>query len=228
MSTFRSYVFMVNDNDLHNAILNMNETNHIYDYKKYTSNQTIIDALEQIKSLRYQLKDLTLYDLVIKVVKTFNLQEKALVLDNVEQINNRLYYMIDKTKDLSDINFGLKELLDYFKFISDEALDIDYQSQSKLASNMVNVMTIHKSKGLEFNIVYCPMLDKLWKTFASKSSLYFNNHYGIIMPSFDEGLKENITKTLLIQNEIKETISEKNSTVICSPYKGKRTSSNCH
>ncbi|HKL60957.1 MAG TPA: UvrD-helicase domain-containing protein [Acholeplasma sp.] len=209
MSTFRSYVFMVNDNDLHNAILNMNETNHIYDYKKYTSNQTIIDALEQIKSLRYQLKDLTLYDLVIKVVKTFNLQEKALVLDNVEQINNRLYYMIDKTKDLSDINFGLKELLDYFKFISDEALDIDYQSQSKLASNMVNVMTIHKSKGLEFNIVYCPMLDKLWKTFASKSSLYFNNHYGIIMPSFDEGLKENITKTLLIQNEIKETISEK-------------------
>ena len=125
-----------------------------------------------------------------------------MVLDNVEQINARLVYMIEKTKALSNVNFGLKDLLEYFKFISDENLDIDYQSQSKLVLNMVNVMTIHKSKGLEFNIVYLPMLDKRWGI-PNFTNFFFDLDYGVIMPSFDEGLKDNITKTLLLQKDKK-------------------------
>ncbi len=207
LSVFRSYLFQINDQILHDS-LNALKNHSYFDYKKVLSNETIITTLDKLNALNVLSETLSLDLFLIEVTKTFNLLEKALVLNQIEAIESRLFYLIDKAKSLSKLNFGLLELLEYFSFINEEDLDLDFQSSSKLKEGMVNVMTIHKSKGLEFSICYYPMLDKRWSS-PNLSNFYFDLTYGIIMPSFDEGLTDNIEKQLHLAQEKQEMISER-------------------
>ena len=73
----------------------------------------------------------------------------------------------------------------------------------------VKIMTIHKSKGLEYPICYFSGLYKSFNISDLKERILFDNYFGIILPYFNEGINESICKVMLKDRYIKEEISEK-------------------
>lgn len=206
-SVFRSYLFQINDQILHDTYLSLKDDLY-FNYQKHVKNEVILDALNKLNQLRETKERLPLDLFLLEMISEFDILEKGLSLNQIKQIESRLFYLVDKAKSLSKLGFGLKELLEYFEFIKEAGLDLDFDSSSKLKEGMVNVMTIHKSKGLEFQIVYFPMLSKRWNN-PNLSNFYFDLTYGMIMPSFDEGLTDNIEKALHLDHEKREMISER-------------------
>jgi ATP-dependent helicase/nuclease subunit A len=70
-------------------------------------------------------------------------------------------------------------------------------------------MTIHKSKGLEFNICYYSSLYAEFNISDLKELFYYDTTYGIITPYFNEGICKTIYKTLLREKYLREEIEEK-------------------
>ena len=77
------------------------------------------------------------------------------------------------------------------------------------SGDTVKIMTIHKSKGLEYHICYFSGFDKPFNLDDLKSRIIFDNKYGIIVPFENEGLDNVITKDIVRNNYIKEDISER-------------------
>ena len=78
----------------------------------------------------------------------------------------------------------------------DAGLDIKL-SFSKGESESVKIMTIHTSKGLEFPVCYYSGLSKKFNIDDLKSTFYFSETYGFIVPYFDTTPKKTIFKTFL-------------------------------
>ena len=76
-------------------------------------------------------------------------------------------------------------------------------------ADAVKIMTIHKSKGLEYPVCYFSGLYKEFNISDLKERFLVDKYYGIIVPYFNEGIGNTIYKELLKQNYLKEEISEK-------------------
>ena len=76
-------------------------------------------------------------------------------------------------------------------------------------SDAVKIMTIHKSKGLEFNICYYAGLSKEFNIQDLNDRVLIDNKYGIVTPYFEEGIHENMAKYLVKYNYLEEEVSER-------------------
>ena len=91
-------------------------------------------------------------------------------------------------------------------------LNIGYKMEYKVPDNgadAVKIMTIHKSKGLEYPVCYFSGLYKEFNISDLKERFLIDKNYGIIVPYFNEGIGNTIYKELLRENYLKEEISEK-------------------
>ena len=94
----------------------------------------------------------------------------------------------------------------------DEIYTNDYDLKFKVnesSTNSCKIMTIHKSKGLEFPICYFAGFTSNFNISELKEKIIFDNKYGLVLPKVDEYYKETIIKTLLKRNTKKEEISER-------------------
>ena len=83
-------------------------------------------------------------------------------------------------------------------------------SLNKEISNSVKIMTIHKSKGLEFPICYYTGLNNKFNTSDLKQRFIYDNKLGFITPTIkDNGLLNTIYHTLYKEDYLKEDISER-------------------
>ena len=80
---------------------------------------------------------------------------------------------------------------------------------NKESNNSVKIMTIHKSKGLEYPIVYFPSLYREFNIRDINNRFIYNNKYGFITPIFDEGIDSTIYKELYKDYYLREEISER-------------------
>ena len=208
MSAFRSFIFQIDDNILVSEMFRLDVLNvSLNDYLDTISDatlQTIFKKLE-VFSNTYHLFPIDV--LLQDIIDTFEVVLKATSLGNVEMVEKRLLHLINQIKALTSLHYGLNDVLNYFDFVLKSDTDIDYQAGTKLQKNMINMMTIHKSKGLEFPIVYYPMLFLKWNENKAQS-LYFDLEYGIIIKGFNEGLFDTIPKYLLIERTHKDGVSE--------------------
>lgn len=158
---------------------------------------------------------MTLHDVLMYLQQAFNLIENALKLDRVSAIEERLIFIFEQLKSFDKKMFNLSDLVDYFNYAIDNhkpaswffSIDIDYVRGTAVVKDKVNLMTIHKSKGLEFPIVYYPNTTMAW---ASKKEGYrFDDEYGLIIPSVSEGLINTFASFVSDQANSKEALSER-------------------
>ena len=193
-SISRSYICNLSDND----ILKLFADNSFKNTTLYSDCLDIVKDLDGISNTELLSKIVDKFDLYNKFISVGNIENKSMIID----------YLYKNFSDLDSIGYGIYDLKDYFDNILEKGKDIKI-GMSNNSGNTVKIMTIHKSKGLEYHICYFSGFDKPFNLGDLKEKIIFDNKYGIITPIENEGLETIITKDIVKDNYIKDDISER-------------------
>ena len=181
--------------------------------------QTISDLSKlETSNIFNKLYDITLT--ISKLVKTepisFVLKEIYLkldiyrmisYLDNPRKKEEKLDFFASLINSFE--HFTFKDLINYLDNIeSNQDWDIEY-SENNHVLEAVKLMTMHKSKGLQFPIVYLPFINKGFNFHENKDFFIYDKKYGLICKTFDEGFIPTYLRYLSLYNSKKEYISER-------------------
>ena len=193
VSILRSFIFELTDDE----ILSLKEKSYKY------------EPLEELKNeINKKTNTLTPYLFIKNIIEEFKIEEKLEKIGNIKENMEIIKYMYNIGETLELLGYTPYELKEYLERISELKFDLKIKS-TESTSNSINLMTIHKSKGLEFQICYFPGLYKKFNISDLKEKFTYHNDYGIITPLYSEGIKETFVKKLLKNKYLKEEISEK-------------------
>ena len=195
MSVGRSFLFEINDNDLFDIISKEN----------YFTNQIYLSLKEIIDNIDY----LSLKEIMNKIMEKLDVFYKIAKCNNIEDTSAIIHYLNELVGDLSTLNYDLKKLVEYFEVVISKEFKIELPVR-KNSMNSVKIMTIHISKGLEFNICYFAGFNKRFSEFDSKKKFLYDDELGFLLPLFinDEKYK-NIGNYYYFDKYYEEEISEK-------------------
>lgn len=193
-SIARSFLYELSDQQ----ILDIIKNNTFYD----------TDLFNKCSEIAKDLDNLTPYQLLAKVIDNFSFYNNIIKIGNVQSIIIHIEQLLNLSQDLMKIGYDCYQFIEYIQKVNQE----DYQMKYSLNLDnidAVKIMTIHKSKGLEYPICYFSGLYKSFNISDLKEKMLFDNYFGIILPYFKEGLGETICKALLKNRFMTEEISEK-------------------
>ena len=195
MSVARSFLYEYSDDYLFDVI---NE-NKYYETTVYEDLKELIDNFEFLSIIQINDYLLNKLDVFYKVSKC----------RDIDDINAIIHYISDLMTDLNTLGYDLNQVVEYFDSVIDKEFKIELPVR-KNSMNSVKIMTIHGSKGLEFNICYFAGFNKKFSEFDSKKKFIYDNEYGILLPFYINNEKfTNIGKYLYFDKYYKEEISEK-------------------
>ena len=194
LSIGRSYLFSLSDDYLYQKIKT-----------KDLSEDNILSISKNIVS---KLDELPLPNLIHEIIIKFSFYEKLITVGNIDESIIRLDYIEKLSKELSDLSYTYKDFINYFNEMINSQEKIEYPINNDIP-NSVKIMTIHKSKGLEYPICYFPGLLSEFNTNEIKEKFFFDSDYGIVTPYIDEGINATIYKLLFKEKYIKEEIGER-------------------
>lgn len=201
MSMLRSFIFNINDNTINDIFIS---SDFYLSFKEELPN--IFDSINKLSRM---YNELTLKDFVDEVFDEFNIFGEIYKLENIESVENRLYFLLAKAEEFSKIGFTGIDFVNYLDDLNKYDIDIKLSETKETGGNVVNLMTIHKSKGLEFNYCYFPLLDEPFALKEVRDLILFDFKLGFIFPIFSEGLQKTFYRYLLELRLNKENISEK-------------------
>ena len=193
-SIARSYICKMEDQEIYDAIKNNNfKSTNLYNRLK--------DISEYIDSLSNK-------EILYKLLDEFDIINQTIYAGDVEERLAKLEHFIKQADSLNKFGLDIYSMNEYFNDVIDnEDSDIEMElEQSDI--DAVTIMTIHGSKGLEFNYVYMPYL---YSSFSKKqeSKFVMNKELGLLVPFYDEGLDNTFMFNLYKQSQKIDTISEK-------------------
>ena len=192
MSILRSFVFEYTDQEIFDLFKN----NNFYEDKIYNDLRKINIDSKTIKQIIEELLD------------KFNVISKISKIGEVEKNLSIIEYIMNYVDTKENVGFTLDDFTNYLGEILDKKYEIKFSGNISVGSS-VRIMTIHKSKGLEYSICYYAGLYNKFNISDIKDNFLFDKTYGIVTPYFKEGIGDTIYKSLIKENYIKEEISEK-------------------
>ncbi|MDO5569093.1 MAG: UvrD-helicase domain-containing protein [bacterium] len=193
-SISRSYLFNYNDDYIFDIIAN----------NKY-QDTTIMQKVNKLASL---MPSTTITQMINLIIEEFNIYDKLITIGNIENSQKRIERLINITDNLSKLGYTTYNFVSFFQTIIDNEQKIEY-TPTKNSEDAVTIMTIHKSKGLEFSICYYSGLYKKFNKQDIKARFSFDESLGIITPYIHEGINNTIYKSILEYNYYKQEVSEK-------------------
>lgn len=163
----------------------------------------------KLTNIARKVEKCTLSDILDLIYQEFDIYVKIVKLGNVNEIENKLNFLLDKFKELDSSGYNLLAAINYLEVLINEGYDIETSEVGKIDDSAINIMTIHKSKGLEFPVCYYVELSSRFKTTESNDRIVFDKVYGLVFPVFKEGLRDTIYKSLLKNKYLVEEISER-------------------
>lgn len=202
----RSFVYKIKDQEISQFFIN-EKCDDIKDLNKLNTYPSLKKIYDDITYITLNYWDLPIYNLVESIYDLTNIYRKIADLDNPQNKEEKLDFFLMKVKSFKGYTF--KDLIQYIKLVIDsEDLDIQY-SQEKKSVNAVKLMSMHKSKGLQFPIVYLIGLYKKFVNKENKSPFFFNKDYGIMTKSYEEGFYPNFLQKLFFNTLDRENLSER-------------------
>ena len=172
---------------------------------KYFLNKNYYDS-DLFKKAKEISIDFSPSYVINEILEKFSFYEKLITIGNIEASLIKVDQIIDMANNLTDYDIIL------FSNHLDKMIRENYQMKYQINNDLgdaVKIMTIHKSKGLEYHICYFANMYKSFNIRELNEKFLYSNKYGIVTPYFDEGIGNTIYKTLIKEDYIKEEISEK-------------------
>ena len=194
ISVARSYLVDIDDNEIYEWFAN----DTFKESKLYQDCLNLINDIDIVSPSLF----------VKKVLDYFNYEERLLKIGNIKSFRIRLEYILNLIKDYEELGNTIYDFINYLDDIFEEEYELKFNINDDI-SNSVRIMTIHKSKGLEFPICYYASLSSKFNIRELSEKIILDNKYGFILPKVNHYYKDTILKTLLKEQFKKEEIGER-------------------
>ena len=152
--------------------------------------------------------DKSYQDLFYDICEFFDIYAKLPKIGDIDNSLVVLEYIYNLFKTIGNAGFSLDEASVFFNSVFEEGISLKYKLVNN-SSNSVRIMTIHKSKGLEFPHCFFPMLASGFNKADLRQTTGLSKKYGVFIPYSDEGNSDTIIKSLVTEEVRKADISEK-------------------
>lgn len=196
ISLERSFLCETSDEDIFNNIIN----NQIFTSPTYI----------KINDIKTNIDTKTISNILDEIMESFDVYSKLVKIKDVHASNVKIDYLYQLANNLNNLGYTYKDFNDYLVDVFDREDDIKFRIGSEV-ENAVRITNYHKSKGLEYNVVYYPCLSYKFNEQDKKGDFLFDKNHGIIMPAFinNRGLRDTFIKELYKYNYDLEDIGEK-------------------
>ncbi len=162
--------------------------------------------LQKIKHIANTMQDYPAQEIIDTLVKTFDLYGAIYYLGDVAQNTMKLTGKLKQIENLAKLGFNVEEILNVIQFENDNDKDISLR-RPRTVDNAVTLMTIYRSKGLEFPIVYYMDLTQNYYTMEKRSKFKIVAPYGISFPNVKE--KPSLNGVISEKTKFREILSER-------------------
>ena len=194
ISVSRSFLMDLDDDYIFDTIKN----------KKFEDSE----LYKKINNISLNINSKTLSMILDDIMNEFDILNKISVIGDIDDNLVRIDYLYSLCETLNSMGYTYLDFVSFLNEIFDKDTDIRF-SLSKEDNTSVKIMTIHKSKGLEYNICYFPGLSSKFNESDTKDKFIFDNKLGIISPYFMEGLDNTFYRELFKYNYKLDENSEK-------------------
>ena len=202
----RSFVYQVKDQEIISFLISENVSCY-KDLEALTNYDYLCLIYEDIVDLIANNWELPNYVILEELYKKIRIYKCLATLENPSESESKVDFFLEKVKSLK--GFVFKDLIDYLEIIIDDSsFDIEYK-ESKSRVNAIKLMTMHKSKGLQFPLVYLIGLDKQFHNPENKAPFIFSKDLGILTKSYRDGFYPNFMQKLYFSDVESEDLSEK-------------------
>ncbi len=154
------------------------------------------------------LNSYTCSQLLEEILNITDFYNKIYKVGDYENTNVRIKNIYEMSCNLNNIGYTIEDFRDYLVDIIENDIEIKYSAFSS-DSESVKILTIHKSKGLEYPVCYFADLDHEFNMKDATEMFVVDQKYGLIVPSSMEDKKNSVLKELFKNEYSKEEISEK-------------------
>lgn len=193
-SIARSYLMNETDQEIFDTIT----SKKIFESKLYQLIRPIIDKYPVLNG----------YKLLDEVSNIFKLYEAQIGVGNMESLMARIFYLKTLFQEMGEVGYSIDDVILSFSEMVKMRQDIKISSGAD-SGDAVKIMTIHKSKGLEFPILYMAGLSNSFNIRDLNDKFIFDNTYGFILPFYKEEEIASISKFMMKDAFLEEEISEK-------------------
>ena len=160
------------------------------------------------KSFLEKMDSMNLSQFFLELMEAFHYEEKILMIGKIHYFEVRLEYLYELCQNYEMMGKTIEDFVSYLENMQEEEMDLKFNVSTR-SSNSCSIMTIHKSKGLEFPICYYPGLSPRFNLMEFNDRILFDNQYGLILPKVDGYYKDTILKLLLKKRAREEELSER-------------------
>ena len=183
-----------------------------YEAMKTAEEGNLYEFYKKYKDLRRQTNELPIHELILKILSETGYGDYAASLPAGEKRAANLRMLVEKAIAYEKTSY--KGLFHFVRYIDQlEKYDIDFGEADVTSENadVVHIMTIHKSKGLEFPVVFVSGLSKKFNMMDTKDKLVVHANLGM---GLDEILlnpkrrRTNMIKTEIAEHMRREALGE--------------------
>ncbi len=168
--------------------------------------EKIKDMLAVLGQLRQQAIVCSMTELVNYILKRFHYMEYVAALPAGQQRKANVEMFVQKAVDFEKTSFhGLFRFLRYMEQLKKYEVDFGEASTLTETADVVRIMTIHKSKGLEFPVCFVAGLDKQYNLRDTSDTILLDADWGVaanrVRP--DERMKGSTMRKLTFSRKMK-------------------------
>ena len=152
----------------------------IFDYASEHDDEDVRAFVEFIDRYREMAKDTPIHELIQNILTETGYLDYVLALPMGENKTANLYKLIDEAISFEKTSYqGLSGFVNYIDSLKTYKEDPGVAKLTGENENAVRIMTIHKSKGLEFPVVF--LCGTGHKFPSEKDAISFNDKFGVAM-----------------------------------------------